>query len=133
MLQDKESLARHIAREHRGRQPDDVEGRQLTPVPRAATGDATVDRVVSDNWHAIVSRHRIRPGNYQRQVLEWRVAAIPTGSEWQQCLADFEDSVEAGALQMQGDGERWFSSRAQNERGVALLPLLIKQCPTICG
>ena len=61
MLQDKESLARHIAREHRGRQPDDVEGRQLTPVPRAATGDATVDRVVSDNWHAIVTRHRIHP------------------------------------------------------------------------
>ena len=91
MLQDKESLARHIAREHRGRQLDDVEGRRLTPVPRPVTGDATVDRVVSDNWHAIVSRHRICSGNFQRQVLEWRVAAIPTRSGWQRCLADFEE------------------------------------------
>ena len=100
MLQGEESLARHITREHGARQPDDVADRQLAtiPPPPPTTGDATVDRVVSDNWHAIVSRHRIRPGNYQRQVLEWRVAAIPTGSEWQQCLADFEDSVEAGAL-----------------------------------
>ena len=62
MLQGEESLARHITREHRDRQLDDVANRrQLAPVPPPVTGNATVDRVVSDNWHAIVTRHRIHP------------------------------------------------------------------------
>ena len=56
MLQGEESLARHITREHGGRQPDDVaDGELATIPPPPTTGDATVDGVVSDNWHAIVS------------------------------------------------------------------------------
>ena len=62
VLQGEESLARHITREHRGRQPDDVVDGELAAIPPPPiTGDAAVDRVVSDNWQAIVSRHRIRP------------------------------------------------------------------------
>ena len=63
VFQGEESLAGHITREHRGRQPDDVVdgGLAAIPPPPPITGDAAVDRVVSDNWQAIVSRHRIRP------------------------------------------------------------------------
>ena len=59
VFQGKESLARHITREHRDRQLHDVADRQLAAIPPPVTGNATADRVVSDNWHAIVSRHRI--------------------------------------------------------------------------
>ena len=45
----------------RGHQPDGAIDGQLAAMPPLTTGDATVDEVVSDNWHAIVSRHRIRP------------------------------------------------------------------------
>ena len=61
MLQGEKSLARHITREHKDRQPHDVVDGQLAAILPPVTVDATVDRVVSDNWHAIVTRHRIHP------------------------------------------------------------------------
>ena len=71
MLQGEESLARHVTREHGDSQPDDVADEQLASVPPPVTGDATVDRVVSDNRHAIVSRHRIRPAQDIINVRCW--------------------------------------------------------------
>ena len=123
MLQGEESLARHITREHGGRQLDDVaDGELATIPPPPTTGDATVDRVVSDNWHAIVSRHRIRP---VQDIINVRC--------WNGELQPYQPGVGGNdAWQtLQGDSERWFSFGAQNKRGVALLPRFLKQRPFV--
>ena len=60
VLQEEEFLARHVMQEHRGHQPDGAMNGKLAAIPPPTTGDAIVDGIVSDNWHAIVSRHQIR-------------------------------------------------------------------------
>ena len=60
VLQEKESLARHVMREHWGHQPDIAMNGQLAAIPPPTTGNTMVDVVVSDSWHVIVFRHPIR-------------------------------------------------------------------------
>ena len=89
MFQDKKSLARHLTQQHRGPQLDDVVDVQLAQVHPLVTGDVTVDRVVSDNWHAIVTRHRICPAQDIINVRCWNGELQPCqpgvggGSVWQ--------------------------------------------------
>ena len=71
VLQREVSLARHITLEHSGCQLNYVADRRLAAIPPPVTGNATVYRVVSDNWHAILSRHRILPAQDTINIKCW--------------------------------------------------------------
>ena len=146
VLQGEESLARHITREHRGRQPDDVVDGELAAIPPPPiTGDAAVDRVVSDNWHAIVSRHRIRPVQDIINVRCWNGELQPyqpgvggndawqtLRTEWRRVRYRCKITVSVGSvLEHRTSGElRYYHASSNNARLFERGSVVVAQHPT---
>ena len=107
-----EALVRHMMHKHGVARREAAPDGHLAALPPPVIGNAEVDDVVADTWHAIVFRHRIRPIQDLINIRCWN-------GELQQYGPGGADNGVWQGLQT--------ALQLQNKWRAALLPRILKQ------